>query len=1376
MACAVAGYRPTPGTKVHRLGPGFLYHDGSNKPGSHLHMTIAPLDRLIATGVGPEGPIGVQPLSHLLDQPFIVLLGAPGMGKSVALDQLAQLEGETCHPAFAVVDQSFAQGSTIYLDALDEISIDDAKKIARVLQRTPGAKWRISCRAESWNDGGRLSQAFGEKGASREATPAVVQLLPLTESEAVQVLHAFGCIDPAALLAKLEVIRSTAFAMTPLGLKFLTAADVDPRAEVTRFELYQSGVQHLANEHNMARVEDSPRATLATETKLDIAGRVSLALLVSGRHRINLSRSADASALTCDDLSLDRSALTAVLDTALFIKTGDVFQPLHRSIQEFLAGRYLARLVTDGVGNSKLPAERALALIVSSDGLPADAMRPLYAWYAGHLVNLGYPDEAMKLAQLDPDALLLHGDTAKLPDEARLTVLRLVGTRDPFFRWAPHQWRPAEITTVGLITAGILPQALAMLSVETSLYRVNMMLEALSVGEPHPAAADACWDKVVSEASREWCRRQAVAAWLHCARPSIEEIWTRIECLMDLAVAEPGHLRSGAQIFRAVPPEQLAVADVDRILGMLKLAAFTPQKESRPDKSRTGPTNYTLRDVAWHTVPSLWPGLITENPMRWRPRAGKGSLEQVFASSLGYAVVSQLETTLREFTCLLVATGVIVGDESSFTRAAQECIAALGSADDLIAEIVEITDQEIAGCGSIAMGLLSLGIVPTAKMLSLLLNSSQLLAKTGAGYVARQVLTWALRHDEATPDWLPPLLTADLDQDMVSIIREGIAEHEAKYSADQDRLARDVGSQVLSMIAAYRAEEALSDEQIYSLTYCASEIYSGNSPFALTEPCGIEALNEAFGAPLAQLVIDELLHAKPGSRNVVSAASASLRLDQGSRLTGLATPEILGVFLSAMCMKSGYHRERLEQHCVELLEQAFRIEQAPFLELSSAEDSTWTALLYKLGENPRAGELQAWAVKTLFQQPELLEGGLLGAAHRLARINLDDDELASITRTFIDRQDERSYEDMQVGCHTNHISDRLQWAYFGVCIQPDLFSEDFTRALEAADDHTIHSLIVDDYPRKGFSDDVSTTITISTLLMRFFIVRSPMMDGHYDRVSVDTAKVMKSIRLSNDPWAETVILSLLAEAEGTAWELLLRHDLEVYRRDARELSYFPITPGELVKVIQSKGPINVQDLRALTLMVLREIAGEIQSSPLNLWSRYWNVGRPMVENDCRDVLADKLRDRLRFYGNFEVYPEAASSGGTRADMLVTCGTLNLPLEAKRTSHDHLWYGHSGQLQTYVLAPSTEGQGIYVVFWFGAALKVEPSPEGVKPESPKALEVALEAQLPAELRVKTSVVVLDLSDASAAAKVRKESEFEQAQSQKREKRERAKMVK
>lgn len=1341
----------------------------SIEPGP-FHMTIAPLDRLITTGTTADDASEARPLSSLLSEPFIVLLGAPGMGKSVALSQLAELEGETCLAAFDAVEQQFTPGSTIYIDALDEIPVDEARSIARALKRTRGVRWRVSCRAESWNEGGRLSQAFGDKGASTGVVPAVAQLLPLTEQEAVRVLHAFGCADPAALLAKVAVIRSTAFAMTPLGLKFLTKANIESPTELTRFELYQSGVEHLAFEHNHTKQEDGQRATLTMEVRLDIAGRVGLALLLSGKHRIKLSVFTDDTAVTCDDLRLDRTALTAVLDTALFIKAGDVFQPLHRSIQEFLAGRFLARLVTNGIGNSKLSAERALELIVSADGLPADGMRPLYAWYAGHLVSFGCPDEAMRLAQLDPDSLLLHGDTAKLSVDARLTVLRDVGSRDPFFRWAPHQWGAAEITTVGLITADMLSQVIGMLAGETSGYRINMLLEALSVGKPHAAAADACWGMVVSQAAVEWCRRAAVKAWLHCAQPPIDAIWAKIDCLYQMAEHDYGNLRSMAQLFCAIPSEHLNVTDVDRLLKMLMAVHSVLYHASKKVGGPTPNITHALRDAAWHVAPRSWRDLITEDPKSWRVASGQESIQQAFASHIGYVVVTQFEPTVEELVCLLIATGLIVGDDSSaFISAAQQYIESRGVADDLVAEIAAVTDLEIADCGSIGIGLRLVGISPTAASVSLLLNSSQLLARTGGAYVGRQVVTWVLRRGEATPDWLPAMLTPHLDRGVVSTVRLAITAHEEDLSILHARAVDSVEVKVRRTIRACQAAETITDDQLSELMYWGAEIYAGNSPLPLAACSGTEALREAFGETLAGVVADGIVDEQCSPARVLLAAQGSMLIDKGRDLIGLSTAEIIRVYLSAVYLRSSYLKDRLEDQCISLLESAFRKQPETLAQMSQTDDASWRTLLERLGEKPRAGDLQAWAVKELLLQPDTVERGLLDAAQKLAWLNLDHDELVSVARTFIKRLVEQCKQVPQSRLYSTIISDRLQWAYFGVCIEPGLFSDDFTRALEVADDHTIHRLIVDDYPLKGFNTEPSTTISISTLLMRFFIARSPSMEGHYDRIRIDTAKVMKSIRLSGETQAESSLKSLVAAAQGTAWELLLRHDLEVYRRDARALDCSLITPADLAKVIDSKGPISVRDLRALTLMELRKVAAEIQSSPLNIWRLYWNEDRPKLENDCRDILADKLRDRLRVYGDFEVSSEVASAGGTRADMVVTHGTLSLPFEAKRSGHSHLWYGHSGQLQTYTQAPSTEGQGIYIVFWFGKWLKIPAPPEGTTPDTPDALKVALEGQLPAELRAITSVVVLDLTDAGAAAKVRKESGYEEGKAAKRESR-------
>ncbi|QVL21425.1 hypothetical protein KH389_12930 [Pseudomonas qingdaonensis] len=1336
-------------------------------------MTIAPLDRFITTGRNPDEPKDKQPLSSLKNEQFIVLLGAPGMGKSEALKQLASLEGEVSHPAYAVVDQPISPGSTVYIDALDEIPVEEARGIARALQRTPDVRWRVSCRAESWHDGGRLSLAYGDKGASRGMNPVVAQLLPLEEDESMQVLQVLGCDEPRKFLSSLEAIRSTAFAMTPLGLKFLTKTNLDSLVDLTRFKLYQNGVEHLAFEHNDTKQEDAHRGALTLESRLDIAGRVSLTLLLSGKHRVKPSALGHGSAITSDDLQLERVKLGVVLDTALFIKNGDVFEPLHRSIQEFLAGRFLARLVTDGLGNPKLHPERALALIVSPDGLAADAVRPLYAWYAGHLVSQGALDEAKRLVQRDPETLLLHGDTAQLPVGSRLIVLREVGARDPFFRWAPQRWSPAEITTVGLITPDIVDQALQMLSLETSGYRVNMLLEALSVGRPHAVAADACWGMVLSQAGVEWCRRVAVSAWLHCAGPSVEEIWSRIERLSGAVEHEAGNLRSMAQLFCAIPPSQLVGADINRLLETMKPVYEALSQWPKSNTPSTGSLTYAVRDVAWHASENLWPALIMDDPKRWHPKAGKGSTEHAFASVFGIAVLSKFDITPRELACLLVATGVIVGNDSVFKRAAQEWIAKHEDLDILIADIVDLTDQDVADCGSIAIGMRALGIAPNEQRVRLVVNSRELLARVGGVYVGRQVSNWVLQQGDRAPDWLIQLLRDDLDPEVVSTVTACLKMHEAEVKTLEAHASGSVENVLLLFIKECQTAQALTDQQLQTLMYWGAEIYCGNYPLALNKRSGIPAINEALGEALAGVAIDGLVSGGHLPRTVCYAASASLRLDRGLDLAELPISEVITALRSSNNLRDPHLRDRLEIRCASELERAFPTARDSFEQLMHSDDGSWSDLLQILAERRIDGDLQSWAVRAQLQHPNQLKGIRLQSVLRLARANIHDEELIQITHEYLEDFNGRSGPQGQTSLPWNFIEDRLRWAFFGVCVHPMTFSDAFTEALEASDDQAIHRLVVDDYPQRGFFADPATTVTVSKLLIEFFIRRSPAIEGHYDRMWVDTTKVIKSLRLANDSGVECTFISLIAAAQGTAWELVLKHDLEVYRRDARSQARPLIEPVDLAKVIQNKGPINVQNLRALTLMVLREIAEEVQSSPLNLWSLYWNAGRPKIENDCRDVLADKLRDRLRFYGNFDVYPEAASSGGTRADMMVTDGTLYLPLEAKHTYHSHLWYGHSGQLQTYARAPNTEGQGIYVVFWFGGVHKIQPSPEGVKHQTPEALKIALEAQLPADLRGKTSVVVLDLTDAGTAAKARKESGYEQGKAEKRERRATAK---
>lgn len=52
-------------------------------------------------------------------------------------------------------------------------------------------------------------------------------------------------------------------------------------------------------------------------------------------------------------------------------------------------------------------------------------------------------------------------------------------------------------------------------------------------------------------------------------------------------------------------------------------------------------------------------------------------------------------------------------------------------------------------------------------------------------------------------------------------------------------------------------------------------------------------------------------------------------------------------------------------------------------------------------------------------------------------------------------------------------------------------------------------------------------------------------------------------------------------------------------------------------------------------------------------------------------------------------------------MLVLSGAgRNLPLEAKRHSHPDVWIAAGTQLQRYASDQGADGQGVYIVFWFG----------------------------------------------------------------------------
>ena len=162
---------------------------------------------------------------------------------------------------------------------------------------------------------------------------------------------------------------------------------------------------------------------------------------------------------------------------------------------------------------------------------------------------------------------------------------------------------------------------------------------------------------------------------------------------------------------------------------------------------------------------------------------------------------------------------------------------------------------------------------------------------------------------------------------------------------------------------------------------------------------------------------------------------------------------------------------------------------------------------------------------------------------------------------------------------------------------------------------------------------------------------------------------------------------------------------------------------------------------------LGELADRIRNGNTDDWRQYWEGLRgqspsPKHEDDCRDALLSDLQQRLP--QGVDAQPEGHYANDKRADIRVSYGGFQVPIEVKKNTHRDLWRAVRDQLMAkYASDPETDGYGIYLVFWFGKKY-TQPSPSGKRPANAEKLKERLEKTLSADERRKISVCVIDVS--------------------------------
>lgn len=305
----------------------------------------------------------------------IVILGEPGMGKTVLLQEVAQREQLKFVRAAKFLRDSphnFSDGSMLVIDALDEVStVREGDPLHHVLAKLADIgrpPFILSCRSADWN--GRLAHNDILEDYFTEAKELTLE--PLSENEASEFLaNVIGKDPAAAFLYALHEKGMGDLSTNPMTLQMLASIAKDGIPD-GRADLYHRAIEKLRIEHNLVH-RSSKLSKLSSNQVWDAAGLMSATLLLSGKDSLSKSSGGEPED---NDLPIselgdfeDPEILEAVLGSRLFRSTEEGnyrFVPIHKTVAEYCGARWLVN-----ASKNERMKKRLVALFKHQHRLPA---------------------------------------------------------------------------------------------------------------------------------------------------------------------------------------------------------------------------------------------------------------------------------------------------------------------------------------------------------------------------------------------------------------------------------------------------------------------------------------------------------------------------------------------------------------------------------------------------------------------------------------------------------------------------------------------------------------------------------------------------------------------------------------------------------------------------------------------------------------------------------------------------------------------------------------------------------------------------------------------------------------------------------------------
>ncbi len=1318
------------------------------------------------------------PLADFARSNAYVLIGEPGSGKTTALETEQQAHGGVVVTVqdFLTFNDPQWHGTTLYLDGLDEVragEVDGRPPLERVLKkldRLDRPPFRLSCRWADWlgaYDRGRLDRVSG-------GTLTVLQLDPPSEEDVKRILaenHAIG--DPEGFIVQARKRGIASLLANPQNVDLLAGAVSGGHWPESRLEAFEFACRMLVREPNTGHSVVNPTAG-ETESLLDEAGRLCAVQILAGLAGFT---QLDHVTATRDYPPVPGGAnagnVSRVLRTKLFTGTSEGrLSPAHRQIAEFLAARRVSGLIDDG-----LPLQRVLALITGFDGELVGPFRNFAAWLGMH----NRPSRK-ELSRLNPGGLFYAGDQDTFSTEEKADMLANLHREARGNAGCLYMGRRLDLGP--LVSPELQNVFHEILSAPERGYpnqpHVMMVLQALGDGEPLPDLVDNVVQIVRDPSWLPGVRCAALDTLIAYRKRDVVHTAVLLGLLGDIEAGElddpddgllglllkelyPGNIPV-ARVLKHLRPPNLGIINeqyADFWISRVPAESTHAQRDEFLDAIAADFGSFSSILTGSSTVHSNMDQFLAEL-LRFRLR---GSINDIPIERLwGWLLVAsgpslhvldpiagaisveleRNEAKLKKLITFGVERCALAGDAVSCLRSLKRALFGARPADfgQWCAEQALSASTELA-----AAIYIDLFVEP----------------------LVRDPFDSDLTHEQFRERLIPkPSLAARLDK-RFRVFGNPPGDQAYAFLAD---LLPDTEEQAL-----FQREIEAESAQLQAgcggprLLERAAQAYFGNAA---------DTPGESPGDRLGQLVgsrTDLAADLRTGLLGVPSRDDLPVPSDVVDGCVRGAMPPLVFPFMAALHERDWPGRPDVSGMSDEAVGLAVTILHSVSAERLTADPhdpfrnfpQNWLSRLWQERPRPVAGAL----TRAIRQK---LAIGTLPAAELRALARQDHREVAKLVcqallrkfpaesgTAFLEALDWllvaalKSCDGGQLEETIRHElrngelpeAQRIYWAAAGFLLEPGRFSRELQAfksepgRLGALLDFQCKLGIRYEVVRRFEASELRLLIDLTGVAMagvELTAVRRGVMSG-----------LIRGLSLFGTQASAEILHELKDAPDFAPWALDISVAIEDHSARQRMREFRLCGVDQVTNTLLDGRPANAGDLAALIVDEVGSFSAQVRDGSASSWIQFWNVDRynraknPRPEHSCRDVILLALQRRLGRLG-IDAQPEGTYVDDKRSDIRLSLGSINVPVEIKRSCHRDLWTGIRSQLALkYTRDPGADGFGIYLVVWFGQDCPCKPTAlEGWVPVNADELEVRLREQLSGPDRSRISVCVIDVS--------------------------------